>query len=348
MNTEQDKRTLRLAKRTMNKSSNSSSSSSSSSGNNKKKRKKSRTVNNNNNNNNNNEHDTVVVTVSVGLPLTTMVTYLAPHDILNCIQTCKEWQKTIDQEGVWREVAKVVSPNGVDAMTQHKEEKNKNKQNDSLRPEFNFRNMAIAFFRKSSEYNPPVGVDEYPQPTLQLADVLIVTEFRYNNKRVGALCRDLTESIKFDRSNDFIKGQLSSIILEDDWDARDNAFQVTTRLVRRDTGKSFCIHDYQPIDGWSGNGEYTEESIIFEDEPCLAPDAPNLSGIIARGLCHQYDYNSVRFHLEIMIDVIDGSEDQIRYCELSFDVFGKEDMYNHIGFNSMNHFLLFLEGLDWK
>lgn len=167
----------------------------------------------------NNDDNNIVLMVS-GLPLMRMVSYLEPRDALNCIQTCKKWKNDIDKDGVWCEVAKVVSPNAVAAIIQQE-------NNNNTAPDVNYRNMAIALSRKVSEHK----LVEFPESSLKLKDILVVIEIRdkgNNNKHLGAFCSDLTDFtesepgskkyLSFDPSNDSKKDPFWSVILSQPYD----------------------------------------------------------------------------------------------------------------------------------
>jgi len=331
---------------------NNNSSKSSSSKNNNKRQKNLLDVNNDCNN--------VVLMVS-GLPLTRMVSYLEPRDVLNCIQTCKKWNNDIDKDGVWCEVAKVFSPNAVAAIIQQE-------NNNNTAPDVNYRNMAIALSRKVSEHK----LVEFPESRLLLKDILVVIEIRdrgNKNMHLGAFCSDLTDftesepgskkHLTFDPSNDSKKDPFSSVILprsysndsdvdDDDYDygcvAAIKRLEMTSRLIRRDTGRSFCINDYDTIDDFGNDGS----EAYFTTNPDLKPTAQNRAGSIAREVCFQHKYNYVSFDLNFSMDKISGFEYKIKSFEFQLRVSRCDDCYADDTFESMHHFLLFLEGLDWK
>jgi len=383
-----------------NKSNNSNRSSSNSSGssrnNNKRKTILLDDVNNDYDNNNK------VLMVSGGLPWVAMASYLEPRDILNCIQTCQKWKNDIDKDGVWCEVAMIVSPNAVAAIIQ--QENNIIANTDPTTPELKYRNMAIGLSRK---FDDNCNL-EFPEPKLQLQDILVVIEFRdkgNNNKHLGAFCSEFSENVSFDPSNDdenSKKDSFSSIILsselvkqwgkdrrewmakrrewfaerhalfaeagidEDNYDDFNvilppdidkyhgdndpptnwacNRLEMTSRLIRRDTGRCICINDYRSIlDDINEEGRaYFETS-----DSGLKPKSKTLSGTIARELCYEHNYNYMYFSLDFLMEPISTFEYKIKSFEFQLLVnTGDDDCAS--GFECTNHFLLYLEGLDWK
>ena len=50
------------------------------------------------------KHKTTMEDLVRNIMLPSIVLYLSPHDILNCIQTSKEWEEEIDTDYVWKDM----------------------------------------------------------------------------------------------------------------------------------------------------------------------------------------------------------------------------------------------------
>ena len=352
-------------------------------------------VNNNNNNNNNNDNNKFLSTLS-GLPLTKLMSYIEPCDVLNCIQICKKWKIDIDKDEIWCEVANSCSRNAVDAIinnTQEKDNDNNDNDNDNdttdttdttittaanSNSKLNYRNMAIAISRNMNDYEELPK--QFPKSKLNLKDVLVVIEMRdmddntNNFKQLGSFCSDLTELteskpglskyISYDSNNDNknknnnnnmdYKNRFSNIILQtkvdDDDDGCEEAsagFEMSSRLIRRDTGKCVCLNNYEGVRYYKGG---MEGCFMTDNE--LKPNARNVSGTIARDVCWHSNYNHIGFDLDFIMERISDLEYKIKSFKFNLTVSkgdeDDDDDENEEEFNSMNHFLLFLEGLDWK
>ena len=186
-----------------------------------------------NNNVSNNANNKLLVTLlfSPRLPLTKVMSYLEPCDILNCIQTCKKWKIDMNKDEIWHEVlvanSSFSSRNGaLDAIinsntttnnnnTQEENENNNddatttittaaaaksnsisnsNTSNSSINSKLNYRNMAIAMYRKMNDYEEGIP-QTFPKSKLNLEDVFVVIEIRdrWFVKQLGSFCSDLTE-----------------------------------------------------------------------------------------------------------------------------------------------------------
>lgn len=111
-----------------------------------------------------------------------------------------------------------------------------------------------------------------------------------------------------------------------------------------DTGRSVCINDYETINDFDSN----EADAYFMTNPDLKPTAQNRAGSIAREVFLQHKYNFVSFDLHFSMDKLSGVEYKIKSFEFQLRVSRWDDECANDTFESMNHFLLFLEGLDWK
>jgi hypothetical protein len=319
-----------------------------------------------------------------GLPLTRMISYLEPCDVLNCIQTCRKWKTNVDKDEIWCEVAKssVSSRNAVDAIImqqkeqQQEEEQRQQQDNDTAdttiaKSKLNYRNVAIAISRRMNDYEKLPY--KFPESKLNLKDVLLVIEMRYkdayttdNYKHLGSFCSDLTELtesqpgeskyIEFDSDNDTKKDRFSNIFVKrlvDNYDQRCdeacNSLEMRLRLIRRDTGKCICINDYES-GCYRGRYKGLMEG-FFLTHNTLKLIARNPSGAIAREVCFGNEYNYIAFNLDFAIDRISDLEYKIKSFDLKLKV-SQGECYNDEDedgeFNCMNHFLLYLEGLDWK
>jgi hypothetical protein len=131
----------------------------------------------------NNSNNKFLSSVS-GLPLTRMISYLEPCDVLNCIQICKKWKTNIDMDEIWCEVAKSVSSrNAVDAIIMHQQQQQQQQEEDNdtadatiAKSKLNYRNMAIAISRGMNDYEKLLY--KYPESKLNLKDVLAVIKVR--------------------------------------------------------------------------------------------------------------------------------------------------------------------------
>ncbi|OEU10437.1 hypothetical protein FRACYDRAFT_247539 [Fragilariopsis cylindrus CCMP1102] len=266
-----------------------------------------------------------VALFSPGLPLTKLMSYLEPCDILNCIQTCKKWKIDMNKDEIWHEVLvannSFSSRNGaLDAIinsnttttndnnnTQEENENNtddatmitaaaaaaaksnsksnSNTSNSNINSKFNYRNMAIAMYRKMNDYEEGIP-QTFPKSKLNLKDVFVVIEIRdrwlvipdnddlmINNyipscdyscksKQLGSFCSDLTELtenkpghskyISYDsainnnnRNNCFSDTFLQTKIDDDDMPFEN--LEMSSRLIRHDTGKCIVLNDYECV-----------------------------------------------------------------------------------------------------
>jgi hypothetical protein len=329
--------------------------------------------------NNNANTNKFLLTLS-GLPLTKLMSYLEPCDVLNCIQTCKKLKIDIDKDEIWYEVATSFSRNAVDAIINNNIQEKENNNNDddddatittaaksNSNSKLNYRNMAIAMSRKMNDYEELPKT--FPESKLNLKDILVVIEMRDMNddtnnfKQLGSFCSDLTELIESKpglskyvsyESND--SNRFSNIILQtkvdDDDDGCEEAsagFEMSSRLIRRDTGKCVCLNNYEGVRYYKGG---MEGCFMTDNE--LKPNARNVSGTIARDVCWHSNYNHIGFDLDFIMERISDLEYKIKSFRFSLTVSGvsggddDDDDENEEEFNSMNHFLLFLEGLNWK
>jgi len=374
------------------------SSSCSSNNNKKKSRSKGKGKSNRNNNkrrqkpildvkNNDDNYNDKNLLVSGGLPLTSIVSYLEPHDVLNCIQTCKQWKNDMDTDGVWCEVAKNVSPIVVDAIIQQQSNNNNDNDNDNdtTTTKLNYRNIAIAISRGLSDYDyheKRLGKD-IPVSKLQLKDILVVIEIRdrsNNNKSLGVFCGNLTDltdnkpglcqSVSFDPNNKDSKRKdpFSSIILpilpteeynngDDYYFAEDyddyccqkasERLEMTLRLIRRDTGKCIYLGSNDSMFIMYKGDKITH----FETTTRLVPTAKTLFGKIAKRVFYENDYLFMSFYLNILIDRVRVSDFDYKIKSFKFgfrESTSESIIYPQHEFESVNHFLLFLEGIDWK
>ncbi|MGK3741626.1 MAG: hypothetical protein ACI8RD_002867, partial [Bacillariaceae sp.] len=319
-----------------------------------------------------NSNNKFLLTLSPGLPLTKTISYLEPCDVLNCIQTCKKWKIDIDKDEIWYEVAKSFSHNAVDAIIIKQQQQQDNDTSAAkTKSKLNYRNMAIAISRAMSDNNSHLP-KKFPESKLNLKDVLVVFEMRdtgTNNIHLGSFCSDLTEMteskpglngcVSYDSSKN--KDRFSNIILqtkvveeeeEEDYDGwcsgyvdAINRLEMRSRLIRQDTGKCVCLNDFNGIIEHTGGAEAYFNT--YRDT-ALKPDAKNLSGTIARELCMFHDYNYIAFDLEFKMERLSDLVYKIQSFEFRLRVSKYDDQCANDEFNSMNHFLLFLEGLDWR
>ena len=121
-------------------------------------------------------------------------------------------------------------------------------------------------------------------------------------------------------------------------------WELTSRLIRCDTGTSVCINN-------------TDSVLDFRDginQTCcfgttvMKPNADNLAGIIASGICYRHEYNFVEFDYVIPLQQMSKYEFTIKKIEMNLRVCVGDDECPNDDFKSSNHLLLWLEGLDWK
>lgn len=117
--------------------------------------------------------------------------------------------------------------------------------------------------------------------------------------------------------------------------------EMRSRLIRRDTGKCICINDYEISDSCMGEG-------YFQQHMELKPTARNPSGAIARDVCFHHEYKYADFITDFAMERISDLEYKIKSFGFKLNVSGGRFSNEDTKFNCMNHFLLFLEGLDWK
>ena len=281
------------------------------------------------------------------LPLRlTIMHYLQPRDILNCIQTCKQWRNEIDNEIMWEELAKILSPNTVSVLE-------KLDYSSTLyppqrqQPKLKYRSIALALANKEprDDYDPP--------PKLQLKDIVIVVEFRNERtkKSMGAWCSDLSklhtriseprqrwgcfQRINYSSSNN--EDLFSSIVLSpneihDDVDdvnfecfalyAASERVEMSARLIRRDqemNGKSVCLNDFGSVVLEDNNFGLEDDTFRFYTGD-MSPTKLNSSGRIARDLCLYSGYNSVWFELTVTIKLVSDLEFKISSFDLELYV----------------------------
>jgi len=139
--------------------------------------------------------------------------------------------------------------------------------------------------------------------------------------------------------------------------------EMSLRLIRRDDGTSVCVNtDYE-------YSEYIEDdnSGHFDSDRLkvlhLSTNTP--TGTIARKMCEEEGYEYVQFEVNFTPKAIHGTfphmdvedldnafveECKIEYCDIRMTVGLEAGCGGDDGedFKSVNHFLLFLEGLDWN
>lgn len=134
-------------------------------------------------------------------------------------------------------------------------------------------------------------------------------------------------------------------------------------LWRRDTGQSYCFFAEQTVFDWG----YHENDICFLCCAESKPRANTNAGLVARAMCHQNSINylepviladlkpvfpSTDFTKEVAIlNDNQGSQDSdlvVSSLKIDFRFSVGWDEFANDSVESEDHFLLFLDGLDWK
>ena len=312
-----------------------------------------------------------------------IASYLVPREVLNCIQTCQVWNQKFDASAVWCEAAKNASSPFVVGAIQTAARAHA--QREDAKSMLSNRKISLAVsktgetdFRKFKDEKEEGGE---PQSKLQLENFLLVMEIRdrQTKKHIATCCRDLSEMneprthlasisklrqlrisppIKDSQQERFTNivvsaDDLSSLMGEQDDDNGEefydfygvlNRWELTSRLIRCDTGTSVCINDntfYHDTD------ENSERTCYFETTD-MQPNAANLAGIVASGICYRHEYNFVQFEHRISLNPLSKFEFTIKEIIIGLRVTVGEDECANDDFKSTNHLLLWLEGLDWK
>ncbi|GFH57458.1 hypothetical protein CTEN210_13934 [Chaetoceros tenuissimus] len=100
-----------------------------------------------------------------GMALKLVVQCLRPDDVLSCVQTCKEWNASID-DNIWAGIARRINPTSCQAI-----------ENVGM-GNLSYKNMVMAFVRKEL---PLWKVPEMPK-SLKAEDVIIVVEIRQGSE----------------------------------------------------------------------------------------------------------------------------------------------------------------------
>lgn len=254
-----------------------------------------------------------------GHALKLVVECLEPPDVLNCVQTCQQWNRDIDEEA-WSAVAKMKFPEAVLAI-----EAAEAKHNFKLP----YRSMALGLSRQC---HPDCKYEEevrsFPKSRLRLEDILAIVEVRDNstNKYLGAWTSLLTRNydssgrvcFQFlfddDSMNDVkLSATSDEIVREDDfgqtffpaenvpWNVFDK-LELKSRLMRLDSGnnvygKCVCLNNHiKHCMSFDGN---TETRFYYSD---LKPTAKNESGFIARKLCVKKEYNNIWCDVDVEME----------------------------------------------
>jgi hypothetical protein len=327
---------------------------------------------------------TTMTTMTTYIPLKLSMSFLHPRDLLNCIQTCKQWKKEIDTDGVWADVSKSLSStNAVESIrsisrinSNNNDGDNDDDNDDGQSPVFNFRTIALALAREYvNDDSNNAKEPDYPKPSLKLKNVIVVIEFRNKDTKqhIGAWSSDLTDfqerddygqrKIEYSSSNDIktdrfltVDSQETVVIrngfIVDIGEYEEGALErleMRSRFIRGDTGQCFCINNYIRSDHYN-----TTDGGSF-DIYRLKPTGLNKFASVARELFFFNDYNSVEFEVSNVRMVSAAANNEYKIDAFQFIMrvaIGKEtneEVFLHNrDFKNLDHALLFLEALDWK
>lgn len=309
------------------------------------------------------------------LPLKLSMSFLHPRDILNCIQTCKELKTEIDTDVVWEAVAITLSPIAVESISRSKNINiNVADEEDYSDFSLNHRTIALALARTFVD-DPDKLTDDYPKPTLRLKDVMVVIEFRNRDTKnyVGAWSSDLTDLSDYSKDREIqyrsINGNKTK---KDRFLTVGDQLEISSRLIRRDTGQCYCISNFTRVTGESSLYFGRDESGFCSE--AIKPTKLNASASIARDLFFLNGYISAQFQVYVtMKKVASGPNGAYKIDAFDFRLgvashyeFMEEALiYNNDyyrgdvdpndwnvhyrnKFENSDHVLLFLEALNWK
>ena len=309
--------------------------------------------------------------------------YLVPREVLNCIQTCQVWNTKFDTSAVWCAAAQnSASPFVVGAIQTAARAR---AQREDAKSMLSNRNISLAVSKTGEtdfrNFKDEGGEGGEPQSKLQLKDYLLVMEIRDRETKnhIATCCRDLSEMneprthmasisklrqlrisppIKDSQQERFTTivvpaKDLTSLTGEQEDDNGDEIYdfydvyqrwELTSRLIRCDTGTSVCINDNT---SYYDTAENSKRTCYFATTE-IQPNAANLAGIIASGICYRHEYNFVQFDHDISLHPLSKFEFTIKEIIIGLRVSVGEDECANDDFKSTNHLLLWLEGLDWK
>ena len=210
--------------------------------------------------------------------------------------------------------------------------------------------------------------DEEPPSKLRLEDNLLFMEIRnkITKEIVATCCKNYPygyyrsqlfdfSSIKDSKQEPFTSFLLAAnyvpscrkLFDNDDYTAVDDhvfeLLEMTVRLIRRDNGTSVSFGDYAS----RGQSMGYDNQCIFETF-VMKPNAFNPSDTVARKLCFKEQYHFAEFEPVAALERLSKYEYTIKNCTFDLRVcLGDDDCAND-QFESTNHLLLFMEGLDWK
>ncbi len=269
-----------------------------------------------------------------GHALKLIVQWLEPQDVLNCVQTCRQWKDEIDEE-VWIEVAKNLSPFAVAVIDAEAVDKGRS---ESVRLDYRSIALSVAHTYGDNSNSSSSPKITFPKPRLRLEDILVLIEFRdgETKKPMGACFHALTEfhdlvfaleplkSWGFELRGESLRQQkLQNIfvpishvmeelekyseIFDPASEATESAYdelEMRSCLIRLDTennmhGKHFRLIDFTKNSDFRNDGG----ACFFSDD--FKPMASNGAGTVARELCFHKEYAGISADLDIILEPAD-------------------------------------------
>jgi len=285
--------------------------------------------------------------------------WLDPKDVARCTQVCTQWKMGIEQY-TWKQAAQNVKPEAFQALQSAMDSSEKN---------INFKALATGLMH-CDRIPPPL---EIPDPSIQLEDLFLLAEVEVCGQK-KAWCRNLKSSHD---DRDFgpqadrfftvtVTGDDESSLdgefyfpprLEESFSGRgefdkiielfDNML-LTLSLWRSDTAQNVCLCAKSGI---------TEIVYANEDDPVAAfefmSEETRPVGKLALHLCHINEYHYFGPEGEVTMEQVPATEksesaSKYRICELNVLMRFCVGETEYANVRSLRHFLLFLEGLDWK